>query len=339
MDTGVRSMNERFARGLLVGKFAPLHHGHEFIIRQAMSRCDSLSIISYSNPEFPGCEPTRREQWLEELFPTVERLVLPASEVPPNVAPESLHRDLAAKLCLERLGHTVDAVFTSERDGDGFAQVLAKHFGHPVTHVCVDEERRNVPVSGTTLRADIHGNRQRMSPLVYASFVKRVGILGGESTGKTTLAEALAKQLQTSWAAEYGRELWEKRKGKLIYADMLRIAREQVQREEELAQNAHRFLICDTTPLATLFYCHEMFGQAEPELEELSRRPYDALVICAPDFAFAQDGARREPGFRERQHTWYLTKLRERKVAWLPARGPVDSRVEFLEQILSKLQF
>src|SRR5882724_10969330 len=51
-----RSMSKRFQRGLVVGKFAPIHRGHEHLIRHAFDNSDEVVIISYCKPEFAGCE-------------------------------------------------------------------------------------------------------------------------------------------------------------------------------------------------------------------------------------------------------------------------------------------
>jgi nicotinamide riboside kinase len=51
----------------------------------------------------------------------------------------------------------------------------------------------------------------RPAPQVYADHVQRVAFIGGESSGKTTLARVLAERLQTVWVPEYGRTLWEQR--------------------------------------------------------------------------------------------------------------------------------
>jgi nicotinamide riboside kinase len=74
---------------------------------------------------------------------------------------------------------------------------------------------------------------------------------------------------------EYGRELWERRSGSLELADLLQIAEQQIEREEALAGQANEWLICDTSPLTTLFYSRHLFGKAEPALEALAARPYE----------------------------------------------------------------
>jgi NadR type nicotinamide-nucleotide adenylyltransferase len=329
----------------VVGKFAPLHRGHELVIRRALAECAEVVILSYSSPELPGCEPERRERWLAEIFPEAKRLVLTDARLagvlpghpdwralPPNDADGEIHRRFVAAVCLDGLGVTVDAVFTSEDYGDAFAATLTACFrarnprAPAVAHVCVDVARQQVPISGTAIRADVDAHREWLSPAVRASFVRRVCLLGGESSGKTTLAQALARDFATSWVPEYGRELWEARGGALELDDLLRIAETQVVREEAAALTANRVLFCDTSPLTTLLYCRHLFGGASAALETLAARPYDLVVLCAPDFPFVQDGTREPPAFRDWQHDWYLEALAERGIGPLLVTGDLAAR-------------
>jgi NadR type nicotinamide-nucleotide adenylyltransferase len=224
-------------------------------------------------------------------------------------------------------------VFTSEDYGDVFATDLTRYMrardpnAPTVQHVMVDRCRRLIPVSGSMLRSNVHAHREYLEPGVYASFVRRVCLLGGESSGKTTLSQALARQLDTLHVAEFGRELWEKRSGDLHPCDMLRIAETQIAREEDCAGRAGEFLFCDTSPLTTLFYTRYYFGAAAPELEACATRKYDFTVLCAPDFPFVQDGTRQDAAFRAKQHDWYVRELTERRVDFLLATGTVTERV------------
>lgn len=347
-------MKKRFRRGLVVGKFAPLHRGHEQVIRPAFQDCEEVVIISYCKPEFAGCDAQRREQWLSKLFPTARILVptdaLFASSqvngncfrtVPANDADETTHRRFCGFLCKDVLGITVDAVFTSEDYGEGFARELTRCFREQdsnvpdVQHVLVDRCRKMVPISGTLLRANVHGNRQWLSSEVYGSFVQRVCFLGGESSGKSILAEALAREFETQYVREYGRDLWEAKNGVLKFEDMIHIARRQVAMEEEAAGRANRFLFCDTSPHTTLFYSRHLFGRAEPELERLANRFYGLVVLCAPDFPFVQDGTRQPESFRALQHEWYLRDLATRARPYLLAEGGVRERVLTVRRALN----
>ncbi|GAA5482182.1 AAA family ATPase [Haloferula sargassicola] len=328
---------KRFAIGLVVGKFAPLHRGHESVIRAAIEACDHVVILSYSRPEFPGCEPERRATWLATLFPTTTRIVLDhaGTPLPANDDPADIHRAFCASVLREKTNSPVDAIFTSEDYGPGFAADLARRQGSPAEHVAVDLGRVQVPVSGTELRRDIHGLRHFLSPEVYAGFVKRVALVGGESTGKSTLAAALAEHFGTTYVAEYGRELWEELDGVLKYDDLLKIAREQIRREETALRDpaTHRFVFCDSTPLTTLFYSHEMFGRADPELEQLAARTYDHTFLCAADFPFVQDGTRRGESFREIGQEWYLLNHPKGRIGIL--RGNVEERVCYASSLLT----
>ena len=62
-----------------------------------------------------------------------------------------------------------------------------------------------------------------------------MALLGGESSGKTTLARALAAQLSTVWVPEYGRQRWEELRETLSANELLQVARKQVEWEEEQA--------------------------------------------------------------------------------------------------------
>lgn len=326
-------MSKEFSRGLVVGKFCPLHLGHESVIRRAMEQCDEVFVLSYTSPEFPGCEPDKRRAWLALRFPTVHSLVLEAHDgIPANDADDTTHRQFTARICRERFEISVDAVFTSEAYGDGFAAELAREFSHPVAHVMVDAARSAVPISGTRLREDIHRHREFLAPEVYASFVQRVAILGGESSGKTTLAAALAEHFGTVWVPEFGRELWVERGGHLRPEDLPLIAHTQIAREETACHRANRFVFCDTTPLTTLLYRLDLFGSAPVELETAALRQYDFTILCAPDFPFVQDGTRRDPEFREQQHTWYADALSARRIPFLHSRGTVQQRVAAISE-------
>jgi NadR type nicotinamide-nucleotide adenylyltransferase len=223
----------------------------------------------------------------------------------------------------------------------GFATELTQVFrerdpSHPtVMHIPVDPGRQNCPVSGTEVRRDVHAYREWLSPVVYASFVRRICLLGGESTGKSSLAAALAAHFGTRHVAEYGRELWEQQNGRLAFEDMLRIARTQVDREDSTAGQAHRYLFCDTSPLTTLFYSLEMFGRADLELVRLSHRAYTKCFLCAPDFDFVQDGTRRDAAFRTKQHEWYLSELEGRQVNWSFLTGSSEERLATVLKVLA----
>ena len=158
--------------------------------------------------------------------------------------------------------------------------------------------------------------------------MKRLCLLGGESSGKTTLARALADALDTVWVPEYGRQRWEELRETLGVDELVHVARHQIELEDEHATRAQGWLICDTSPLTTLQYCLADHGQAPAALHAMARRHYDLAVLCLPDFDFVQDGCRRDDAFRHEQHAWTEAQLVLLGTKTLRVSGSVAQRVQ-----------
>jgi len=341
-------MSKTFRLGLVVGKFTPLHTGHLHLIEHAAARCERLLIVSWCQPEPANCDAASRRRWLAACCPQHESVVLDDNALseacisrglrprtlPPDASDDATQQHFLAWLLAEVLQRTPDAMFASEAYVWPCAEVLARRFGHPVTPVLVDPTRQAVPVSATLVRQDPDSLRHFVPAAVWADWVPRVCFLGGESSGKSMLAAALAARHGTVAVAEFGRELWVQRGGDLREPDLLHIAQVQQVREAEVAATAPRIVFCDTSALTTLFYALDGHGHADPELVERARRPYRLNVLCEPDFPFVQDGTRRGEAFRQHQHAWYLREIGERRLPLLRVHGPLAQRVRQVEAAL-----
>lgn len=279
----------RYRKGLVVGKFSPLHRGHELVIGQALAQCETVMVLGYSLPELAGCGRARREAWVGARFPGVHNLQIDDAWVrarcsrlrvdhcpmPANDAADAVHQRWLVWLLDQVLHWRADAMFGSEPYLQATTARMADAWGHAVAAICVDPARSAWPISARAIRADIHAQRHWLAPQVYRDFVPRIALLGGESTGKTTLAQTLAERWHSVWVPEYGRERWELSAGKLTLADLLDIARVQIEREDTLHLQATPALPCDTSPLTTLGYAGWMFGARPPALQALAQRRYD----------------------------------------------------------------
>lgn len=125
----------------------------------------------------------------------------------------------------------------------------------------------------------------------------RVAILGAASSGKSTLAQALASRYQTLWVPEYLREFVDVQ-GRVPRADdQFHIASTQRAREDALAGEAHQYLFCDTTPLMTAIYSRHYFGEVDAPLAALAachRQDYALTLVTAADIPWVADGLQRE---------------------------------------------
>lgn len=132
---------------------------------------------------------------------------------------------------------------------------------------------------------------------------KRILILGPESTGKSTLASALAAYFQEPWVPEVAREYLEKLDRPYAYEDLLQIGKQQMQLEDELAVNAKNYLFCDTDLRVIQVWSQHRYGKVDPwVLEEIARRTYDLILLCAPDLPWQEDPLREHPELEMRQH-------------------------------------
>ncbi|GGR93991.1 AAA family ATPase [Deinococcus sedimenti] len=326
----------RFRHGLVVGKFAPLHRGHMRVLDEALSRCERVSVWVYSRPDFPDMPGPLRRGWVRSLYPA--RLfpgldLLPDAPNPPlNGEPDAVHHAYVRGV-LDGWGVRPDVVFTSEDYGEAFAASLG------AAHVCVDRARAAVPVSGSALRADVHGLRGFLEPLVYAQFVRRVVILGAESTGKSTLTRALGEAFGTAWVREYGRDVYERENGALSAAHFLEIARGHRALEDEAitSPGVHRWVFSDTDAATTLMWSHLLTGGARPELRALAdecRSRYAHAFVCGTDLPHEQDGWRANTEVRAVQQAFIRQDLEARGVPFTLLRGSVAERVAQVRAVL-----
>jgi HTH-type transcriptional regulator, transcriptional repressor of NAD biosynthesis genes len=319
-------------RGLVIGKFMPLHRGHQLLIDAALADCDDVTVVVYdSRPSgvYPPMPLAKRLGWVTQLYPQLEQIVGLADPLESPASEDAANADVYAAE-LDFLGK-FDRFYSSEPAYERFARLLGAE------HVVLDQARQLVPVSGTLVRADPYRYRALMSPLVYASLVRRVALVGTESTGKSTLARALAERLRTVWVHEYGRELWEAQALQGSFADHWRIAERQRRREDAAVVHAREFLFCDTTAWTTLQWSLNSYRCADARLHELVDATMDdyTWAVCDNDFGWVQDGTRELAGplsaaFQRRQ----LDDLAARGVDYVVVHGSVEQRIA---QVLARL--
>ena len=246
--------------------------------------------------------------------------------------------DLWAATIKEVIGRDgVDVLLTSEPAyGDRTAERLGAR------HVLVDPDRRIVPVSATAIRADPYANWRYLEPCVRAWYVKRVSLMGAESTGTTTQTERLAQEFDTVWIGEYGREYGAPKdaRGEPWTSDeFVHIARVQQQREDEAARRANGILFCDTDALATALWHEHYMGGPSPETVALAwSRRYDLTFLTATDIPWEDDGTRNSDAVRQRMHVRFEEELRRRPEPIVELRGSLEERtrtaVEAIDRVL-----
>jgi HTH-type transcriptional regulator, transcriptional repressor of NAD biosynthesis genes len=162
----------------------------------------------------------------------------------------------------------------------------------------------------------------------------RVVVFGPESTGKTWLAERLAREFGEPWAPEFVREFWDRRAGHIAAADLTEIAHGQRDGEERAAARARRVVFCDTDLLTNVLWADLLFPGACPQpvraqAEERSRR-YALYLLCQSDLPFTPDPQRcfpDEAGRAMGARLWRST-LEQRGLPTADVSGHGDARVQ-----------
>lgn len=160
--------------------------------------------------------------------------------------------------------------------------------------------------------------------------VKRVLVLGAESTGKTTIARALADRFETLWNPEYGRpytEIGRPPDAPWTSWEFTHIARMHCWYEDFLAGHARRVLFCDTDAFTTALFHETYLGRPTTAFADLVARAYDLTLVCGLDVPWEHDGFREFEEQRRWMHERYLERARGSDAPWLLLEGPHPARL------------
>lgn len=323
-------------RGLTLGKYAPLHNGHQFVIETALAEMDEVVVIIYDAPETTSVPLNVRAGWLRKLYPQIK--VVEAWDGPTEVgdSPEikQKHEDyIINKLKLRGITH----FYSSEFYGEHMSAALG------AVNRLMDPLRKAVPVSGSQIRGNPFAFRRYIDPLVYRDLITNVVFLGAPSTGKTTIAERMAQEYGTVWMPEYGREYWEKYQveRRLSLEQLVEIAEGHLEREENLLYQANQYLFTDTNALTTFIFSQYYHSDALPKLVDLANiasSRYDLVFLCDTDIPYDDTWDRSGDVNRKTFQKQIIGDLLVRKIPFFVLSGNLEERVSGVKKVLSKFQ-
>lgn len=170
--------------------------------------------------------------------------------------------------------------------------------------------------------------------------LKKIAVLGPESTGKSTLSKKLARHYNTEWVPEFARQYIDQLGRPYEEKDLVDIAQGQLEQEDIHAKNASRLLICDTTLLVIKIWSEFKFGRCDPWiLQQMEQRKYDLYLLTYIDLPWEDDPQREHPTRREELFQIYLDELNSWDVRYQIIKGIVFSErkrmaVEAISEIL-----
>ena len=170
--------------------------------------------------------------------------------------------------------------------------------------------------------------------------IKKIAIIGPESTGKSTLSEALAEHYHTTWAKEYAREFLHTNGPDYQYEDLLSILDGQINNEEQAWKELMKDerlpkealpLFCDTEMQVLRIWSEYVFGKCDNRiLRAVAERQYDLFLLCDIDLPWEPDELREYPDIARRRELFshYQEAMLGQHKPWKIIRGENQERLD-----------
>jgi len=196
--------------------------------------------------------------------------------------------------------------------------------------------------------------------------IKKIVIIGPESTGKSTLCEQLAQHFRTIWCPEYAREYLSRNGVKYGYNDLMKITQGQLAAEDYYIEKVrgqwsvvsaegrmvncesanincqtqgtnspltahHSLLFIDTNMYVMKVWYEYVFGKCEQiVLDEASKRKYDLYLLCNIDLPWIADEMREYPDEQPRIELYNIYKdiLINQTTPWIEISGNYEERLQ-----------
>lgn len=296
-------MGYQYKIGMYGGSFNPLHLGHVDCILQAANLCEQLYVVLSVGNCRDEIDYRVRYRWLYQLTKHIGNVTIfmlqDTAATKQAYTEEYWQQD--SEIVKRQIGEKIDVVFCgSDYDADSFWNVC-----YPES-TCYIFQRNEM--NSTQIREDPYQYWAWLPQVVRPYYVKKVLLIGSESTGKSTLTINLAHHFNTNYIDEAGRELSERSGTDLLMLseDFTEILLQHKMNEIEAVKYSNKLLFIDTDALVTQFY---MSFLQDPNIEKNralsdaldALNQYDLILFLEPDVTFVQDGDRSPVIAKERK--------------------------------------
>ncbi len=157
----------------------------------------------------------------------------------------------------------------------------------------------------------------------------KVAITGPESTGKTALAENLAKHFQSVWVPEYARGYVERLGRPYTFEDVEHIAKQQIKEEKSFEKRKnYPFVFFDTELIITKVWFEYLYKKVPKFLtQRLQTGFFDLYLLCKPDIPWEPDPVREHGENRGFFFDWYKKEIMLLNKPYVIIKGLGDERL------------
>ncbi len=296
----------KYKNGLIIGKFMPPHKGHEFLFRFGKHNCQELTIV-IDCLKNQTISPEIRKKWIDEMGMQVNVVAL--KEFMPQHPNETKDFWSIWTNTLKNIVPNVDVLIASEDYGYELSKNLNCHF------ILLDVSRNIIPISATQIRENPLKNWNYIVESARGYFMKKICLIGPESTGKSTLGKKIAQQLNTIYIPEYAESLIKKQNGNFYEKNIEEVALTQIQIEKSLERMVHKYMICDSDIITTMVWAETLFHSVPKLLSEIAKKQkYDITFLFYPDTPWVDDIHRKVTSSNEQEFRMNMFHKMEQKL-------------------------
>lgn len=298
----------KYKVGMYGGSFDPLHIGHLQVMIQGASECEELYIVLSCSKNRDHVPKEYRYRWIKNALkhmPGIQIIFLEDTAESKEKYNQAHYWEEGAAFIKQQIGKKIDVVYCgSDYKGTNRYESL-----YPESEV-VYMDREEIPVSSTEIRNNPFECWDYIPDIVKPYYTKKILLIGGESTGKSTLAQNLALAFNTNFVEEMGREICQQAgtEDTMVAEDLQKCLIYQKAEMWKKLEHSNKLLFVDTDALITKFFIQFLLedGEERKKCEAMADaiagvNEFDLIFFLEPTVAFVQDGTRNEKIMQDRE--------------------------------------